>query len=370
MEHDPASLGQHASHGDDGFLGPLLGFEALVAVPHLGVVSDGDPGGLDERHAEPAVALLGDAAVIDGLSRGIGGGHEPGVSSQLVARGEAVDTIDLDGDYRCPVHAQSRQRAQQLDVGIGRDLAQDPVAVEPHLCVEHIQQREQRIELHAASEPRELVSGEQQGRADGGAAVDSVLAKRALRKRDDQPQLARTGPTRLDGSGQVLVVGDSLEVLTSPYLKRYLPGIPLTVNAEGGYNSIQIFGLFEESFDPAQSVIVFDAGTNDNPAYPEILAGNLDKVAATAGDRCLVVPTIHGFTVDGVDNTGKNRVVRSFAANHPTTQVPDWARAVELHPELMQSDDLHPIPEGADLRARMIARGVKACLAMDPRFVR
>ena len=168
--------------------------------------------------------------------------------------------------------------------------------------------------------------GEQQGRADGGAAVDSVLAKRALRKRDDQPQLARTGPTRLDGSGQVLVIGDSLEVLTSPYLKRYLPGIPLTVNAEGGYNSIQIFGLFEESFDPAQSVIVFDAGTNDNPAYPEILAGNLDKVAATVGDRCLVVPTIHGFTVDGVDNTGKNRVVRSFAANHPTTQVPDWAR--------------------------------------------
>jgi len=212
--------------------------------------------------------------------------------------------------------------------------------------------------------------GEQQGRADGGAAVDSVLAKRDLRKSDDQPQLARTGPTRLDGSGQVLVVGDSLEVLTSPYLKRYLTGIPLTVNAEGGYNSIQIFGLFQESFDPAQSVIVFDAGTNDNPAYPEILAGNLDKVAATVGDRCLVVPTIHGFTVDGVDNTGKNRVVRSFAANHPTTQVPDWARAVEMHPELMQSDDLHPIPEGADLRARMIARGVKACLAMDPRFVR
>ena len=172
---------------------------------------------------------------------------------------------------------------------------------------------------------------------------------------------------RADGGA---VVGDSLEVLTSPYLKRYLPGIPLTVNAEGGYNSIQIFGLFQESFDPAQSVIVFDAGTNDNPAYPEILAGNLDKVAATVGDRCLVVPTIHGFTVDGVDNTGKNRVVRSFAANHPTTQVPDWAQAVEMHPELMQSDDLHPIPEGADLRARMIARGVKACLAMDPRFVR
>jgi len=210
--------------------------------------------------------------------------------------------------------------------------------------------------------------GDRRGHAAGAAAVDSVLAERRAKRNGGPPPARLT--TRLDGDGGVLVVGDSLEVLTSPYLKRYLPGITLTVNAEGGYNSNQIFELFQESFDPAQSVIVFDAGTNDNPAYPEILAANLDKVSSTVGDRCLVVPTIHGFTVDGVDNTGKNRVVRSFAAQHPKTQVPDWARAVARHPELMQSDDLHPIPEGADYRARLIARGVRACLAMDPRFVR
>ena len=162
--------------------------------------------------------------------------------------------------------------------------------------------------------------------------------------------------------GGVLVVGDSLEVLTSPYLKRYLPGVPLTINAVGGYNSYQIFDLFQESYDPSQSVIVFDAGTNDNPAYPEILAGNLEAVTEAIGDRCMVVPTIHGFTVDGIDNGGKNRVVAEFAASRPGTQVPDWAGAVATHPELMQSDDLHPIPEGADYRARLIARGIKGCL--------
>src|SRR5690349_15938143 len=169
-------------------------------------------------------------------------------------------------------------------------------------------------------------------------------------------------------AAKVLVVGDSLEELTSPYLGRYLPGVELTVNAVGGSNSYQIFDLFNESYDPSQSVIVFDAGTNDNPAYPEILAGNLDKVANMVGGRCLVVPTIHGFTVDGVDNTGKNRVVRSFAASHPKTQTPDWAGFVEANPDLMQADDLHPIAEGADARARLIARGIRACLAMDPRF--
>jgi hypothetical protein len=165
------------------------------------------------------------------------------------------------------------------------------------------------------------------------------------------------------GSGGVLVVGDSLEELTSPYLQHYLPGVPLTVNAVGGSNSFQILELFEESYDPSQSVIVFDAGTNDNPAYPQILAENLSKVAAAIGDRCMVVPTIHGLTVNGIDSAGKNRVVHEFAASRPGTQVPDWAGAVAAHPEMMQPDGLHPIPEGADYRAQLIAQGIQACLA-------
>ncbi len=175
--------------------------------------------------------------------------------------------------------------------------------------------------------------------------------------------LGVSAPPATASGGGALVVGDSLEVLTTPYLQRYLPGVSLTTNAVGGYNSYQIFDLFQESYDPSQSVIVFDAGTNDNPAYPQILAGNLAKVAAQVGDRCMVVPTIHGLTVNGIGNEGKNRVVREFAASRPGTQVPDWAGAVATHPELMQADDLHPIPAGADLRAQLIAQGVEGCLA-------
>ena len=177
--------------------------------------------------------------------------------------------------------------------------------------------------------------------------------------------LALTAPAaQARPAPHVLVVGDSLADLTSPYLSRYLPGAELTINAVGGSNSYQIFDLFQESYDPSQSVIVFDAGTNDNPAYPQILAGNLEKVAAAVGDRCMVVPTIHGLTVNGIDNTGKNEAVAAFAASRPGTQVPDWATAEETHPELMQADDLHPIAAGADLRARLIAHGIKACLGL------
>jgi hypothetical protein len=170
----------------------------------------------------------------------------------------------------------------------------------------------------------------------------------------------------LPGSGRVLVVGDSLEELTSPYLAHFLPGVPITVNAVGGSNSFQIFDLFQASYEPSDSVIVFDAGTNDDPEYPQILAENLKKVEATVGGRCLVVPTIHGFTVNGVDNAGKNRVVAELAASRPGTQTPDWAGFVHTHPQLMQSDGLHPIEAGAEARAELIAGGISRCLSGEP----
>ena len=209
--------------------------------------------------------------------------------------------------------------------------------------------------------------GTSMGRADGAAEVRAQvrkLTRAAGRRSESESEIGgvQGGTADLPGDGGVLVVGDSLEVLTEPYLKQYLQGTPLKVNAVGGYNSLQIFKLFEESFDPSQSVIVFDAGTNDNPNYPEILAGRLQAVAGIVGDRCMVVPTIHGLSVGGVNSAAKNRTVASFVASRPGTQSPDWAGAVQAHPELMQSDNLHPIAGGADLRARLIARGVKDCL--------
>lgn len=163
--------------------------------------------------------------------------------------------------------------------------------------------------------------------------------------------------------GSVLVVGDSLEELSSPYLSRYLPGVELTVNVVGGSNTFEILDFFEASYDPSQQVIVFDGGTNDNPNYPQILEENLAKVAATVGDRCMVVPTVHGYTVEGTGNEGKNSVVRRLASSRPGTQVPDWAGFVHEHPELMQSDGLHPIEAGSEARAELIAQGIRGCLA-------
>ncbi len=173
---------------------------------------------------------------------------------------------------------------------------------------------------------------------------------------------ALAAPAGAAPRAEVLVVGDSLEELTGPYLPGLLPGVEVTVNAVGGSNTYEILELFEESYEPSQSVIVFDGGTNDNPNYPQILEENLAKVAATVGDRCMVVPTVHGYVVEGTGNQGKNAVVRRFAAARPGTQVPPWAAFEHAHPELMQSDGLHPTEAGAKARAELIAQGILGCL--------
>lgn len=232
-----------------------------------------------------------------------------------------------------------------------------------------------RLKVPAASTALRLRAAYVVGNASNtGSAVDVRLERQQVQYASDV-EAASAGliskakansaepPMSAARRGNVLVVGDSLEVLTSPYLRRYLPGAKLTINAKGGYSSLQIFELFRQSYDPRQNVIVFDAGTNDNPNYPQILRGRLEAVAGIVGRRCMVVPTIHGLSVGGVDSTGKNVVVREFVAGRAGTKSPDWAAAVSSHPELMQSDNLHPIAAGADFRAQLIAAGVRACLA-------
>ena len=198
------------------------------------------------------------------------------------------------------------------------------------------------------------------GEQRGSAAAERMITRSVAT--GPQPLGGGTVPLDLDGAGEVLVVGDSLEVGTSPYIGAYLPGVRVTSSAEVGYTSDEIRGLFEGAFRPAQSVIVFDAGTNDNPATPQILAGNLEAVAAAIGNRGMVVPTVNGPTFGGVDSSGLNRVIERFAAARPGTQVPDWAGLVRAHPELLQPDGIHATPQGYDVRAGLVADGVRACL--------
>jgi lysophospholipase L1-like esterase len=166
----------------------------------------------------------------------------------------------------------------------------------------------------------------------------------------------------LQGGGPgVLVVGDSLEVGSGPYLRAALPDVPLDVDAERGRTSSQGVRVLAERLGPQHRVVVFPLGTNDSPANPNGLAASLAALSGLAGDRCLVVATIARPPVRGVPVTGLNRVVAEFAGQ-TGAPVADWRSVVQEIPELLVLDRVHATGEGYGVRASLLAEAIQGCL--------
>jgi lysophospholipase L1-like esterase len=162
-----------------------------------------------------------------------------------------------------------------------------------------------------------------------------------------------------DGAG-VLVIGDSLEVGSGPYLRGLLPGV--VVDAERGRTSSQGVRVLASRLDPSVEVIVFPLGTNDGPSNAGGLAANLAAVRQLAGDRCVVVATLSRPAVGGVSVAGLNGVVEQFAGRS-AAQVADWRTVVRSIPSLLVRDRVHATGEGYSVRATLLAEAVQGCLA-------
>ena len=166
-------------------------------------------------------------------------------------------------------------------------------------------------------------------------------------------------------SGGVLVVGDSLGVGTEPYLREALPGVDITVDAETGRPSSTGLAVLQSLVSDAHDVVVFDLGTNDDPAQPQALAEHLGQARAIAGNQCLVVATINQPPVSGVSDAGLNHAVDAFVTSTPGVQVADWRGAVTGQPGLLQADGVHGTAEGYAFRAELIADAILACAALE-----
>ena len=160
----------------------------------------------------------------------------------------------------------------------------------------------------------------------------------------------------------VLYVGDSLGVGTAPPLREQLTGVAIDVDAKTSRPSGVGVGVLSASIAPEHEVVVFDLGTNDDPAAPEVLASDLAQAREIAGDRCLVVATLNRPPLNGVSADGLNRAVTRFAAQSPEVELVDWRGAAAASPELL-TDGVHATPEGYALRAQLFADAIGACLA-------
>jgi hypothetical protein len=164
---------------------------------------------------------------------------------------------------------------------------------------------------------------------------------------------------------EALIVGDSISKLTTPYVRGDLLGnleIEVTYWQALNADSNRAVRLVEEVYKSSESIVVFDAGTNDNPRTPRVLARNLRKVARLVGDSCMVLPTLDD-TASGVSNNANTKAVFDFAASRPGTQVPEWAGVVDMRPSLrFRPHGFHPNHPAAIFRAEMVAEAIRACL--------
>lgn len=159
-------------------------------------------------------------------------------------------------------------------------------------------------------------------------------------------------------AGQVLVVGDSLELGTAPYLRGELRGVTaLAVDARSGRASGEGLRVLRATLSPADDVVVFDLGTNDTS--PAVLAADLAAAATAIGDRCLVVASIVRPRLGGP----LTAVVDSFASARPNVRVVPWRETVAGSRGVIRRDGVHATPRGYALRARLVAQTVESCLA-------
>lgn len=161
-------------------------------------------------------------------------------------------------------------------------------------------------------------------------------------------------------------VGDSLGVGTVPHLRPELPGVAIDDDSEIGRPSGAALPILEGLISPDSEVVVFDLGTNDDPANPEALASDLAAARAIAGDRCIVVATLNRPPLNGVPVDGLNRAVDSFAATDGNVALVDWHARAEADPSLLIDDGVHPSLDGYALRAQLFAKAIRSCASGSP----
>jgi hypothetical protein len=171
-------------------------------------------------------------------------------------------------------------------------------------------------------------------------------------------------PSAAAAPQQVLYVGDSLGVGTTPLLAREL-GSSVNVHGDSriGRPSPEGLRVLQSSIGGADDIVIFDLGTNDDPARPATLASDLAGARRASGDRCLIVATLNRPPLNGVSVDGLNQTVLAFASASPNVQLVDWNAIAQSEPSMLGPDHVHPTPQGYALRAQLFAQAVAACSA-------
>ena len=173
----------------------------------------------------------------------------------------------------------------------------------------------------------------------------------------------------------VVVVGDSITVISAPGVEAELRGYSLYMRAVDGKRIGEMVPLLRAEMQRTPRAVVVNLGTNDAmqaQTHPDWLAGFNAVWDLVQHRPCVVFVTVS----TNADYLGKARVaadindtIRQLAKQHHNVQVVDWNSAVHADPSLLASrnppkDNIHPYSSrgwrwlGNHYRSALLACGV------------
>ncbi|MBA3747513.1 MAG: hypothetical protein H0W96_08500 [Solirubrobacterales bacterium] len=157
---------------------------------------------------------------------------------------------------------------------------------------------------------------------------------------------------------QVLIVGDSLAVGMTPFLREMITDRQVTFDARNGRTTpqgLEALRLDLQQFAP--QTIVISLGTNDG-SDPRVFADRVDRTLRTVPtNTCIVWPTIVRPPRKGAYKQ-LNRVLRDAARRDHRLTVIDWDRMVAKG-QVPMRDGVHPTTEGYRWRSWVTAAAVQ-----------
>jgi lysophospholipase L1-like esterase len=160
-------------------------------------------------------------------------------------------------------------------------------------------------------------------------------------------------------TGEVTLVGDSLNVGTAPYLRAALDGWSVDAHDLVGRATAEGVDQLRQLGRNLAPVVVISLGTNDADGSEDEFRAHVDAALALAGpSRCVVWATI---VRDGEPRVAFNDVLATAADANPRLRLLDWASLVAEDDRLLAADGVHGTPEGYERRAAETARVVRAC---------